>query len=178
MTLAKKYLSPSALAYRPGESIPETQNVRTSSGTFLSSQMDPGGVLAWLEDRIAGVTHLPAENGEVRAWRTRTPYLGAVLCEHVGRRWCWAERQCWLYVMRVSNRTEQCTLSMLQGGTTCPRDLLSALSVIETLRTCFQAFNCLRYMPTQHYDSHYDSFAVSHESQAFHCLCPMEAIAW
>ena len=41
--------------------------MRTSSGTFLSAQMDPGGVLDWLEDRIAMVTHLPVENGEVRA---------------------------------------------------------------------------------------------------------------
>ncbi len=84
MTLAKKYMSPSALAYRPGESIPETQNVRTSTGTFLVASQDQQGVLAWLEDRIASVTHLPVEHGE--------------------------------------------------------------------------AFNCLRYMPTQHYDSHLDWF--------------------
>ena len=63
--LASRYLAPSSLAYRPGESIPETQNVRTSSGTFLSREMDSGGVLAWLEERIAAVTHLPVENGEV-----------------------------------------------------------------------------------------------------------------
>mmetsp|Transcript_13032 Transcript_13032/g.37880 ORF Transcript_13032/g.37880 Transcript_13032/m.37880 type:complete len:289 (+) Transcript_13032:762-1628(+) len=86
MNLAKKHMSPSSLAYRPGESIPESQDVRTSSGTFLSREMDrEAGVLSWLEERIAAVTHLPVENGE--------------------------------------------------------------------------AFNLLRYMPTQHYDSHYDSFS-------------------
>eukprot|EP00195_Chlamydomonas_chlamydogama_P007242 CAMPEP_0202899950 /NCGR_PEP_ID=MMETSP1392-20130828/9342_1 /ASSEMBLY_ACC=CAM_ASM_000868 /TAXON_ID=225041 /ORGANISM="Chlamydomonas chlamydogama, Strain SAG 11-48b" /LENGTH=355 /DNA_ID=CAMNT_0049586255 /DNA_START=116 /DNA_END=1183 /DNA_ORIENTATION=+ len=85
IALAKKFLSPSSLAYRPGESIPESQNVRTSSGCFLSREMDSTGTLRWIEDRIAQVTHLPVENGE--------------------------------------------------------------------------AFNVLRYMKTQHYDSHYDSFA-------------------
>eukprot|EP00798_Chlamydomonas_sp_ICE-L_P005318 gene5318-18564_t len=81
---AKKHLSPSALAYKPGDSIPEAQSVRTSTGTFLSTGMDKEGVLDFVERKIAAVTHLPVSNGE--------------------------------------------------------------------------PFNVLRYMPTQHYDSHYDTF--------------------
>jgi len=81
---AKKYLGPSGLAYKPGDKIEESQEVRTSTGCFLSRDGDPTGTLAWIEDKIAAVTHLPANYGE--------------------------------------------------------------------------AFNILRYMPTQHYDSHYDTF--------------------
>ncbi len=53
----------SGLAYRPGESIPETQEVRTSTGCFLVAQQDKGGVLGEIERKIAAVTHLPIEVG-------------------------------------------------------------------------------------------------------------------
>lgn len=62
--IAKKQLYPSGLAYRPGEQISETQETRTSSGTFLSASMDPSGTLDWVEERIAAATQLPVENGE------------------------------------------------------------------------------------------------------------------
>ena len=43
------------------------QQVRTSTGCFLSAAMDPSGATAWVEEKIAAVTHLPVENGEVGA---------------------------------------------------------------------------------------------------------------
>lgn len=50
---------------RPGEKGDRDQQTRTSSGTFLSPNADPDGVLGWVEQRIAAATLLPAENGEV-----------------------------------------------------------------------------------------------------------------
>ncbi len=44
------------------------QQTRTSQGTFLAQQQDANGVLQWIEERIAAVTLLPRENGEVCAW--------------------------------------------------------------------------------------------------------------
>ena len=34
-------------------------------GAYLSASMDPDGVMAWLEERIAAVSLIPRENGEV-----------------------------------------------------------------------------------------------------------------
>ena len=40
--------------------------MRTSQGTFISSNEDKKGVLAWIEQRLAQITGLPASHGEVR----------------------------------------------------------------------------------------------------------------
>ena len=64
IALATKYLYPSGLAFAPGEKVDANQQTRTSKGTFLSTEMDPDGVLAWVEERIAAVTLLPREYGE------------------------------------------------------------------------------------------------------------------
>lgn len=63
--MARKQMYPSGLAYRPGESGDPEQQTRTSKGTFLAGAQDPNGVLGWIEERIAAVTLLPRENGEV-----------------------------------------------------------------------------------------------------------------
>ncbi len=42
------------------------RDVRTSQGTFISRSEDKEGVLAWIEDRLAQLTGLPANHGEVR----------------------------------------------------------------------------------------------------------------
>ena len=42
------------------------RNVRTSQGTFIARHEDKQGVLAWIEDRLAQLTGLPANHGEVR----------------------------------------------------------------------------------------------------------------
>lgn len=42
------------------------RDVRTSQGTFISRNEDKEGVLAWIEDRLAQLTGLPANHGEVR----------------------------------------------------------------------------------------------------------------
>ena len=38
---------------------------RTSTTAFLAASRDSSGLLHWLEHRIAAVTHLPVEYGEV-----------------------------------------------------------------------------------------------------------------
>jgi prolyl 4-hydroxylase len=65
IALANKMLFPSGLAFAPGEKVDQNQQTRTSKGTFLVEQTDGDGVLAWVEERIAAVTLLPRENGEV-----------------------------------------------------------------------------------------------------------------
>ena len=65
IAMASKSIFPSGLAYAPGEKASAEQQTRTSKGTFLSESMDHTGVLAWIEERIAAVTLLPRENGEV-----------------------------------------------------------------------------------------------------------------
>ncbi len=65
IALASKLIYPSGLAYAPGSKVENEQQTRTSKGAFLSSSMDTDGVLAWVEERIAAVTLLPRENGEV-----------------------------------------------------------------------------------------------------------------
>ncbi len=80
-------LYPSGLAYGPGEKADPQQQTRTSKGTFVSSGMDPDGVLSWVEERIAAVTLIPRENGEVRSvlWRASTTTCFLIfgrLCRH------------------------------------------------------------------------------------------------
>ncbi len=80
--LAKRRLTKSDLAYKPGEKPQDDQQTRTSSGTFLSAMDDPDGVLAWVEEKIASVTFVPREHGEVRggrgclAWGRRVLFMG------------------------------------------------------------------------------------------------------
>lgn len=62
--LAEARLAPSMLAFKKGDTEENTKDVRTSLGTFLSRGEDPEGVLAWLEDKIAVVTGIPAGHGE------------------------------------------------------------------------------------------------------------------
>lgn len=62
--LATNSLQKSGLAYRPGEVGSDDQQTRTSQGTFLMSDQDTDGVLAWVEEKIASVTFLPVEHGE------------------------------------------------------------------------------------------------------------------
>lgn len=62
--LANQRLFPSGLAYRAGEHVTSEQEVRTSKGTFLAAEEDHAGILAWIEERIAAATMLPAQNGE------------------------------------------------------------------------------------------------------------------
>ncbi|KAL3685679.1 hypothetical protein R1sor_003701 [Riccia sorocarpa] len=64
IALAKTRLSPSGLALRKGESVDATKDVRTSSGTFLSSSQDKTGTLRWVEERMAKATMIPKEHGE------------------------------------------------------------------------------------------------------------------
>ena len=44
--------------------MPDTGDIRTSSGTFLSRHQDPDGVLEKIERRIADATHVPYTHGE------------------------------------------------------------------------------------------------------------------
>lgn len=60
--IASKRLGPSSLALRAGDTLEGTADVRTSKGTFLTRREDE--TLAWLEDRIAQVTHIPVHHYE------------------------------------------------------------------------------------------------------------------
>jgi len=64
VSLARARLEASSLAWRPTETPDPAQQTRTSQGTFLSSADDPGGIVAWLEEKIAAVTLLPVSHGE------------------------------------------------------------------------------------------------------------------
>lgn len=50
--LAEEWLTPSGLAFKEGDTVENTKDVRTSQGTFLTRDNDPAGVLAWIEDKI------------------------------------------------------------------------------------------------------------------------------
>ena len=52
--------SRAGLAFKAGDTAENTRDVRTSSGTFIARQEDPDGVLAWIEDKLAAVTMIPA----------------------------------------------------------------------------------------------------------------------
>lgn len=60
--LAKARLAPSAVALKKGDTEDSTKNVRTSQGTFIGREEDKQGVLAWIEDRLAQLTGLPANH--------------------------------------------------------------------------------------------------------------------
>jgi hypothetical protein len=62
--LATKRLAPSSLALRSGDTLESTREVRTSQGTFVSRGDDPEGILAYIEDKIAVLTGIPAGHGE------------------------------------------------------------------------------------------------------------------
>ncbi|KAK9906518.1 hypothetical protein WJX75_003233 [Coccomyxa subellipsoidea] len=62
--LAKARLAPSGLALRTTEGPQDTENVRTSQGTFMSRKDDPAGVISWVEEKAAQVTGLPVSHGE------------------------------------------------------------------------------------------------------------------
>jgi len=62
--IAEARLSPSGLALKRGETADSTREIRTSQGTFLGRNDDPEGVLAWIEDKIAVLTGIPAGHGE------------------------------------------------------------------------------------------------------------------
>lgn len=64
ISLAKRSLAPSGLALRQGETTEATKDIRTSSGTFLSSGADPSGALRWVEQKMAKATMVPVEHGE------------------------------------------------------------------------------------------------------------------
>jgi prolyl 4-hydroxylase len=68
IALARSKLVASGLAWRPDETPDPQQQTRTSDGAFLAAEEDKGGVLAWLERKIAAVTMLPTHYGEVRFW--------------------------------------------------------------------------------------------------------------
>lgn len=61
---AKARLAPSALAVRRTDDSSKQENIRTSSGTFLSGADDKHGVLRFIEEKIALLTGLPASHGE------------------------------------------------------------------------------------------------------------------
>ena len=63
--MASKRMSRSSLAYQQGQDRALQEQTRTSSGAYLTEQMDQNGVLAWVEERIAAISLLPRENGEV-----------------------------------------------------------------------------------------------------------------
>lgn len=62
--LAESRLAPSGLALKKGDTLSSTREIRTSQGTFLSRGHDPDGILAYIEDKIAVVTGIPAGHGE------------------------------------------------------------------------------------------------------------------
>jgi prolyl 4-hydroxylase len=64
IALAESRLAPSGLALKKGDTAASTREIRTSQGTFLSRGNDPDGVLAYIEDKIAVVTGIPAGHGE------------------------------------------------------------------------------------------------------------------
>ncbi|KAL6762869.1 hypothetical protein V8C86DRAFT_2508092 [Haematococcus lacustris] len=66
MRMSNASLQKSGLAWKPSDEDRNDadQEVRTSSGTFLSSDWDNSSPLAWLEERIAAATLIPASHGE------------------------------------------------------------------------------------------------------------------
>jgi len=62
--LAESRLRPSGLALKKGDTLSSTREIRTSQGTFLSRMQDKDGVLAYIEDKIAVMTGVPAAHGE------------------------------------------------------------------------------------------------------------------
>ena len=61
---AKTRLHRSGLALKRGETLESTKNIRTSSGTFLTSKEEKSGALKRVEEKMARATHIPASHGE------------------------------------------------------------------------------------------------------------------
>ena len=61
---ARSRLHKSGLALKRGEALETTKNIRTSSGTFLTSKMEQSGALKRVEEKMARATHIPATHGE------------------------------------------------------------------------------------------------------------------
>eukprot|EP01018_Ginkgo_biloba_P040212 Gb_21039 [translate_table: standard] len=61
---AKTNLVPSSLALRKGETVDNTKDIRTSSGTFISASEDKSGTLDLIEEKIAKATMIPRSHGE------------------------------------------------------------------------------------------------------------------
>lgn len=61
---ARSRLHKSGLALKRGETLETTKNIRTSSGTFLTSKMEQSGALKRVEEKMARATHIPATHGE------------------------------------------------------------------------------------------------------------------
>ena len=49
------------------------RDVRTSQGTFISRHEDKEGVLAWVEEKLAVLTGIPAGHGEVTCPHLSSP---------------------------------------------------------------------------------------------------------
>lgn len=64
IALVKKNLAPSSLALRKGETVENTKDIRTSSGTFVSANEDKSGTLDFIEEKIAKATMIPRSHGE------------------------------------------------------------------------------------------------------------------
>lgn len=62
--VAEHRLTPSSLALKPGETVENTKEVRTSSGTFMDPKDDPSGALLRMEERAAALAMLPRRYGE------------------------------------------------------------------------------------------------------------------
>ncbi|XP_010530716.1 PREDICTED: probable prolyl 4-hydroxylase 9 isoform X2 [Tarenaya hassleriana] len=62
--MAKTRLKPSSLALRKGETVENTKDTRTSSGTFIGASEDDTGVLDFVERKIARATMIPRSHGE------------------------------------------------------------------------------------------------------------------
>ncbi|XP_010526708.1 PREDICTED: probable prolyl 4-hydroxylase 9 [Tarenaya hassleriana] len=62
--MAKPLLKPSRLALREGETVENTQGVRTSSGVFIGVSEDKSGLLKVIEEKIAMATMIPTDNYE------------------------------------------------------------------------------------------------------------------
>ncbi|CAO2828199.1 unnamed protein product [Amaranthus hypochondriacus] len=64
INMAKVQLRPSRLALRKGETMENTQGVRTSSGMFISADEDKTGILDFIDEKISRATMIPREHGE------------------------------------------------------------------------------------------------------------------
>ncbi|XP_057542090.1 probable prolyl 4-hydroxylase 9 [Amaranthus tricolor] len=64
INMAKVQLRPSRLALRKGETMQNTQGVRTSSGMFISADEDKTGILDFIDEKISRATMIPREHGE------------------------------------------------------------------------------------------------------------------
>ncbi|CAA7032559.1 unnamed protein product [Microthlaspi erraticum] len=64
INMAKPKLKPSLLAQKIGETAESIQNVRTSTGVFISADEDESGLIASIEEKIAIATRVPRDHYE------------------------------------------------------------------------------------------------------------------